>query len=674
MSHVADHRPPGRGRATALVVLAAASAVAWWSVLGAALLWAAPVVVLAAAVAVGLARPRAATAGLAVWLVAAPLLAGVPVSAFGPRALGGSVDALRGGFETLAVAGRMPPAGDPWPAAAALLLAGVVWLTAAVLATRRDTASGVTALVLPTLPLVWALALEQTSDAAWPGAVLVAAGVLWTARGRLAALVPATAAVALVAAIVGQAVGPEEQWIPFVDASARAPQFSRLDPTQSYGPLRDRRTGAEMLVVESPRPALWRMQVLERFTGRWGVELRDEPDLPQPAARTVAIDVTVEGLRNRLVASPGRVVGVEGGGGAYLDAGEGRQLRVAPEPGDTYRVESQVVDATADELQDVPVPTGPQYDEYTEIWPRSGRPGDRPRLLRTIDAYPRLREAYGDRSFVRVLGIAHRLAAGTESQLEIVRRVRAFLVDSGRFRYTTDVPVPGAEPLEDFLLRGRAGYCQQFAGAAALLLRLAGVPTRVVTGFATGEASGDDRYVVRDEDAHAWIEVYFPDHGWVPFDMTPADTTATVDAALDILAPPSAAGASGGGAGPAVLVAAVGLLAAGAGLVGHRRRRDEHGAAVPTEELLARLVPDAAAPGTTLRGLRPALEGIGPAVASLAVQVEHARFAGTGPDRDRHPRLRVWRALRRDVGPTRATVLLARHGLRGPGPVRPELP
>src|SRR3954469_25456629 len=142
--------------------------------------------------------------------------------------------------------------------------------------------------------------------------------------------------------------------------------------------------------------------------------------------------------------------------------------------------------------------------------------------------------------------LARHLASGTTSELEVVRRVDDYL-NSGRFRYTTDVKDPGPDPLLEFLFETRAGYCQHFAGAAALLLRLAGIPTRVVTGFATGKRTGTDSYVVRDEDAHAWIEVYFPVFGWVPFNPTPASAEADVAPETDVLAAHSGIGGSGEG-------------------------------------------------------------------------------------------------------------------------------
>src|SRR5207244_7792488 len=105
-----------------------------------------------------------------------------------------------------------------------------------------------------------------------------------------------------------------------------------------------------------------------------------------------------------------------------------------------------------------------------------------------------------------------------------VQRVMALLANG----YTYDeYPPPTPYPLATFLLLNRIGYCQQFAGAMALLLRMGGVPARVATGFTTGTYdSATKTWVVTDTDAHAWVEAWFPHYGWVSFDPTPAAAPA----------------------------------------------------------------------------------------------------------------------------------------------------
>ncbi|MBK9062151.1 MAG: DUF3488 domain-containing protein [Acidobacteria bacterium] len=91
------------------------------------------------------------------------------------------------------------------------------------------------------------------------------------------------------------------------------------------------------------------------------------------------------------------------------------------------------------------------------------------------------------------------------------------------FRYQLDLSPRGPNALEDFLTARRAGHCQTYASAMALLLRSAGIPTRFVTGFLGGEIGAFGRYVlVRGNNVHAWVEAWCgPEKGWVTFDPTP---------------------------------------------------------------------------------------------------------------------------------------------------------
>jgi hypothetical protein len=121
-----------------------------------------------------------------------------------------------------------------------------------------------------------------------------------------------------------------------------------------------------------------------------------------------------------------------------------------------------------------------------------------------------------------ITALAHQIVDGATSPDEKVQRVIKYLQNNCSYSLTPkrDERFP---PLQDFLFHSRQGYCEHFATAAALLLRGAGMPTRLVSGFFQGEWNPLGRYVmVRQRDAHTWIEVYLPDMGWVPCDPTPA--------------------------------------------------------------------------------------------------------------------------------------------------------
>ena len=123
-------------------------------------------------------------------------------------------------------------------------------------------------------------------------------------------------------------------------------------------------------------------------------------------------------------------------------------------------------------------------------------------------------------SYGRMYALARRLRARAETPYAFVRAVQDHLGDG--FTYT-EAPPERPLPLDAFVFDDKVGYCQQFSGAMALLLRMGGVPARVASGFSPGTLDAErGEYVVRDLDAHSWVEAYFPGYGWIPFDPTPA--------------------------------------------------------------------------------------------------------------------------------------------------------
>ena len=116
--------------------------------------------------------------------------------------------------------------------------------------------------------------------------------------------------------------------------------------------------------------------------------------------------------------------------------------------------------------------------------------------------------------------------AVAQNRLDRSRAIEKYLRDS--FAYTLELRSGGEQPVADFLFNVKAGHCEYFASAMALMLRTQGIPSRVVNGFQQGEFNATaDVFVVRQRDAHSWVEVYFPEEGmWVPFDPTPSIAAA----------------------------------------------------------------------------------------------------------------------------------------------------
>jgi len=127
--------------------------------------------------------------------------------------------------------------------------------------------------------------------------------------------------------------------------------------------------------------------------------------------------------------------------------------------------------------------------------------------------------------------LANRLARGESTTYDVVRAVQNHL----RSEYIYDEHPPRRRyPLPAFLFRDRAGYCQQFSGAMALMLRMVGIPARVAAGFTPGSYNAETKeYRVRDLDAHSWVEVWFEGIGWVPFDPTPSVAPADAQAGVN---------------------------------------------------------------------------------------------------------------------------------------------
>jgi len=130
----------------------------------------------------------------------------------------------------------------------------------------------------------------------------------------------------------------------------------------------------------------------------------------------------------------------------------------------------------------------------------------------------------------RVRRLAEALRSGARSNREVVARTVAHL-RSG-YRYTLDVGrFRSGDPLAEFLFEKKAGYCEYFASAAIVLLRLQGIPSRYVKGVAVRpESQVLGHYVVRESDAHAWVDAYLSGEGWVEQDPTPPDGYALTHA------------------------------------------------------------------------------------------------------------------------------------------------
>ena len=183
--------------------------------------------------------------------------------------------------------------------------------------------------------------------------------------------------------------------------------------------------------------------------------------------------------------------------------------------------------------------------------------------------------------------------SGATDPYDLARAVERFLRDPANFTYDTDVSDVqcGGRGVAECFVVSRRGYCEYYATTMAVMLRLRGIPTRFVEGFLPGDRDANGVETVRRARAHAWVEVYFPEYGWVDFDPTgggvASDTSLPAGAPVASKAPsprpsssvvpddgerdprrtapagPSGAGSIGGGiSGPGLVALGVILAAA----------------------------------------------------------------------------------------------------------------
>ena len=121
----------------------------------------------------------------------------------------------------------------------------------------------------------------------------------------------------------------------------------------------------------------------------------------------------------------------------------------------------------------------------------------------------------------RLIQLSHRLTDGIHEEMNKARALERHLRENYRYSLK-ELPVGKEDPLAVFLFEARQGNCEYFASALAVMLRSLGIPSRVVNGYLGGEWNPyGEYYIVRQSNAHSWVEAYFANQGWMRFDPTP---------------------------------------------------------------------------------------------------------------------------------------------------------
>jgi len=123
----------------------------------------------------------------------------------------------------------------------------------------------------------------------------------------------------------------------------------------------------------------------------------------------------------------------------------------------------------------------------------------------------------------RVRDLAHKVAGEQSDPYDKAETIESFLRTTYRYAPTVRAPPAGRDPVDFFLFDLKEDFCEYFASSMVVMLRELGVPARVVEGYTAGTLDpATGKFVVKELDAHAWVEVYFPLYGWVEFEPTPS--------------------------------------------------------------------------------------------------------------------------------------------------------
>ena len=326
-------------------------------------------------------------------------------------------------------------------------------------------------------------------------------------NGRRPVMTQAAVAMAVAVAIGGAVIGPR---LPGA-ASAGLVSFrhhtgSAASERTTISPLVDIRSRLvsqshmELFTVRSGTAAYWRLTSLDQFDGNiWSSNESYSPasgalpgGLPIVGGTAVSQTYSIESLGSIWLPAAYIPTRIGGAAGASWDPlSESLISRSATSDGETYSVVSETPSFSPAQLRSAR-PDPPMDSRYTVL--PSGVPAD-------------------------VIALAKRVTAGAGTRFDEAVDLQNYLRDN--YRYSLDVqPGHSDSAIQAFLFKTKTGYCEQFAGAYAVMARAVGLSTRVAVGFTPGQLEGAVWHVL-GADAHAWPEVLLGQYGWVPFEPTP---------------------------------------------------------------------------------------------------------------------------------------------------------
>ncbi len=349
---------------------------------------------------------------------------------------------------------------------------------------------------------------------------------------------------AIIAMLIAPALSRKNPWVNYWSlAGGLAPKVVEVfNWSQTYGPVDWPQHGRTVLEVSASHPTYWKTEDLDVFDGGGWTQgtVPGQNSTPSPSRAALArwsqtIQVTIDDMKSTDVIGAGISSQPSHPFSSGYSPGTWTTVAGPLEPGDSYTLRVYAPQPSPGQLRAAgrdyaglppgyrtlmfppEVLTGGDASEQVVFAPFHSRTPIQSVVGGSVVSAPAILQAS---PYAEAYGLAQRLAHGMSTPYAFVLAVARFLAHG--YTYSQDPPVR-SYPLESFLFADKRGYCQQFAGAMALLLRMGGVPARVAVGFTQGyKDAATGHWIVTDRDAHAWVEVWFPRYGWVRFDPTPA--------------------------------------------------------------------------------------------------------------------------------------------------------
>lgn len=269
--------------------------------------------------------------------------------------------------------------------------------------------------------------------------------------------------------------------------------------------------------VDFPR-YYWQMRIYDTYEdGNWSNAPQnwsrgfspDNGDLPvsiSAIAQTASFDFHWKGNSSVLLVAPSQPIWVSQAGSIqYKDAATGQidmtSWHIDPwlEAGDDYSARAQLLNPTVNALRSA----GASYPQWV------------------TERYLQIPAAFSD----DIRALASDLTASQPTPYDKTSAITDYLRREIKYSPNVAAPPPGIDPLDWFLFTWKSGYCNYYAAVEVLMLRSVGIPARLAVGYAEGQRESDGTFTVRERDAHAWPQVYFPEIGWVDFEPTASQPT-----------------------------------------------------------------------------------------------------------------------------------------------------